>query len=140
MRFFTDVGIISQLSETMFSRRLPDGLHMSHFSLLNNLMRVGDGKTPLALANAFQVPKGTMTHTLKVLTERGLIRQEVQEHDKRSKLVYLTDAGRAYHGQAVASMAEGFAVLMPLISREDVEALVPGLEKIRKVLDENRDI
>lgn len=124
----------------MFSRRLPDGLHMSHFSLLNNLIRVGDGKTPLALANAFQVPKGTMTHTLKVLTERQLIAQKPHPDDKRSKLVFLTDAGRAYHGAAIASMAEGFKALMPLMTIEQVLKLTPDLAEIRKTLDENRDL
>ena len=138
--FFTQVGIIAQLSETMFARRLPDGLHMSHFSLLNNLVRLGDGKTPLALAQAFQVPKGTMTHTLKVLDGRGLIFQEPRAEDKRSKLVFLTDAGREYHGAAIAAMAVGMERLLDLMPVEDVSLLLPGLNAIRKVLDENRDL
>lgn len=138
--FFTEVGIIAQLGDTMFARRLPNGLHMSHFGLLNNLVRLGDGKTPLALAEAFQVPKGTMTHTLKVLSERGLIRQEPHPEDKRSKLVYLSDEGRAYHGEAIASMAQGFRAISELITVEQVSKLAPELAKIRKVLDENRDL
>ncbi len=138
--FFTQVGIIAQLSETMFSRRLPDGLHMSHFTLLSNLMRLGDGKTPLELASAFQVPKGTMTHTLKVLTERGLITQSPHPEDKRSKLVHLTDAGRAYHGQAIQNMGENLGELANLIDPEMIARLLPNLNEVRQILDENRDL
>jgi hypothetical protein len=32
-----------------------------HFSVLNHLMRVEDGRTPLELARAFQVPKTTLS-------------------------------------------------------------------------------
>ena len=67
-QFFNEVGIIQQLSATLFNKRLPEGLHVSHFSVLNHMVRLGDGKTPLALANAFQVTKATMTHTLSTLS------------------------------------------------------------------------
>lgn len=136
--FFTQVGIIAQLSETMFSNVLPDGLHMSHFTLLNNLMRLGDGKTPLELATAFQVPKGTMTYTLKVLTARGLILQERNIEDKRSKLVYLTDTGRAYHGQALQAMGHAVFALEDRMPFEDMKNALPVLNELRAILDAHR--
>ncbi len=71
---FNEVGIIGQLSGSLFERRLPDGFLVSHFSVLNHLVRLGEGKTPLDLARAFQVPKTTMTHTLAGLEGAGLIR------------------------------------------------------------------
>ena len=43
--FFNEIGIISQLSSALFSRTLPDGLHVSHFSILNHMVRLGDGRT-----------------------------------------------------------------------------------------------
>ena len=54
-QFFNEIGIIQQLASTAFNRRLPEGLHVSHFAVLNHLTRLGDGKTPRALASAFQV-------------------------------------------------------------------------------------
>ena len=72
-RFFNEIGIISQLSRTMMDMRLPEGVNTSHFSVLNHLIRVQDGRTPLALARAFQVPKTTMTHTLAGLEKLGFV-------------------------------------------------------------------
>jgi hypothetical protein len=72
--FFNEVGIIGQLAGSLFERRLPDGFLVSHFGVVNNLVRLGDGKTPLDLARAFQVPKTTMTHTLAGLEKAGFIR------------------------------------------------------------------
>ena len=71
--FFTEIGIISQLSFKAFEQVLPRGLTVSQFSVLNNLSRLGDGKSPSVLANAFQVTKGAMTNTLAKLEAGGLV-------------------------------------------------------------------
>ena len=139
-RFFNEIGIIQQLSSAMFNRRLPDGLHVSHFSILNHLIRLSGGKTPLALASAFQVTKGTMTHTLAVLAKRDLIAIEPHPTDGRSKIIFLTDQGRAFHGQAIASLVPTIKALADKIDWAAVSALLPELQRVRQVLDENRDI
>jgi hypothetical protein len=59
-RLFNEIGIIEQLSRARFEARLPQGAPCPHFSVLNHLMRVEDGRTPLELARAFQVPKTTL--------------------------------------------------------------------------------
>ena len=65
--FFTEIGIINQLSTALFAKSLPNGVHPSHFSILNHLARRGDGTPPLRIASAMQVTKNTMTHSLNVL-------------------------------------------------------------------------
>jgi DNA-binding MarR family transcriptional regulator len=91
---FNEIGILAQLSRALFEARLPKGLTVPHFSVLNHLVRLGDGKTPLALARAFQVPKTTRTHTLSGLEARGLVDLAPNPRDGRSKRVRLTP-GRA---------------------------------------------
>ncbi|MEZ5791707.1 MAG: hypothetical protein R3D34_13310 [Nitratireductor sp.] len=66
-QFFNEIGIISQLGSAIMEALLPPGFLISHFSVLNHLTRVCDGRTPLEIARAFQVPKTTMTHTLSGL-------------------------------------------------------------------------
>lgn len=139
-QFFNEVGIIQQLATALFNKRLPDGLHSSHFGVLNHMVRLGDGQTPLALASAFQVTKGTMTHTLATLSRRGLIRLAPHETDGRSKIVFITDKGRQLHAEAIASLAPAIAALSDKIDWPTVVKLIPELQNIRQVLDENRDI
>lgn len=137
-QFFNEVGIINQLSSAVFQARLPDGLHISHFALLNHLVRLGDGKTPLALANSFQVPKTTMTHTLAVLEKRGLIRMAPHETDGRSKVVFLTDAGSKTQQDAIAAMGDPLQQMATDLGAKSITDLLPALERIRIYLDENR--
>ena len=113
---------------------------MSHFSVLNHLVRLGDGKTPLSLANAFQVTKATMMHTLATLSKRRFVKILPHETDGRSKVVYLTEEGALFQQQAIESLAPTIQAFGDKIDWEQVKKMLPELQKIREVLDENRDI
>jgi hypothetical protein len=52
--FFLEVGILSQLSRAMFEARLPPGFALPHFTVLNHLVRVKDGRTPLTWRGRFR--------------------------------------------------------------------------------------
>ncbi|MDA4848026.1 MarR family winged helix-turn-helix transcriptional regulator [Hoeflea poritis] len=136
---FNEVGIIAQLSRALFEARLPKGFLVSHFSVLNHLIRVRDGQTPLQIANAFQVPKTTMTHTLSVLEKHGLIEMRPNPQDGRSKCVWLTQAGRTFREDAIAGMGPDMVDLATQFSPEYVGEVVPKLSEIRKFLDARRD-
>ena len=137
--FFNEIGIVSQLSSALFGRLVPQNVHLSHFIVLNHLTRIGDGRTPLEIANALQVTKATMSHTLAVLGKHGFIAIEPHATDGRSKVVRLTPEGRAFREQAIASMAPAFQYLAGNISAEELQAALPVLEKVRKLLDAERD-
>lgn len=136
--FFNEVGIISQLSTTQFRKVLPDGMHPSHFSVLNHMVRLGDGKTPAELASAFQVTRPTMTHTLALLEKRQLVQLKTNVDDGRSKKAYLTEQGRAFRQAAIVGVE---ALLGRVIDSETMGHLIaalPHLRAIRKRLDDNR--
>lgn len=137
--FFNEIGIIEQLSSSLLEARLPEGFLVSHFSVLNHLIRVGDGPTPLRLARAFQVPKTTMTHTLAGLEKHELIEVRPNPDDGRSKCVWLTPKGRAFRDGAIASMADDMAGFARHFEAPVIADLVPKLAEIRKYLDAARD-
>ena len=138
-RLFNEIGIIEQLSRTMFEARLPKGMLVSHFSVLNHLIRVADGRTPLELARAFQVPKTTMTHTLTTLQKHGLIEVRPNPEDKRSKQVWISPSGREFRDQAIASLEPDFETLAEKFSIEKVRKILPRISELRAVLDVQRE-
>ncbi|ABD55073.1 MarR family winged helix-turn-helix transcriptional regulator [Jannaschia sp. CCS1] len=136
--FFTEIGIINQLSTAMLAKSLPDGVHPSHFSILNHLARLGDGKPPLRIASAMQVTKNTMTHSLKKLEDRGYIDVQPDPDDGRGKLVFLTAKGRRFREEAITSVS---AHIMRIIGEDQLtimRGIRGGLEQIREHLDNNR--
>ena len=136
--FFTEIGIINQLSTAIFAKSLPDGVHPSHFGILNHLVRMGDGKTPMRIASAMQVTKNTMTHSLKVLQDRGYIDVQPDPEDGRGKRVYLTETGRAFREEAIALVSEEFRHVIGVDQREMMRRIRGDLEQMRKHLDNNR--
>jgi len=137
--FFNEVGIIAQLSRAAMEARLPKGLTLPHFTVINHLIRVRDGQTPLTLAKAFQVPKTTMTHTLTGLLNHGLVEIRPNPEDGRSKTVWLTDAGRLFREDAIRLIDPDIAVLKDSISADRVAALLPAMAEIRAIMDAYRD-
>lgn len=138
-RLFNEIGIIGQLSRTLLEARLPPGFVLAQFTVLNHLVRVGDGRTPLAIAQAFQVPKNSMTHSLTVLEREGLIHLRPNPQDGRSKLVFLTDAGRKFRDDVIAAFAPDIGRIAASVPPDLVARLLPDLEVLRKVLDADRD-
>ncbi|MDA9008956.1 MarR family winged helix-turn-helix transcriptional regulator [Alphaproteobacteria bacterium] len=136
--FFNEVGIIQQLSSAAMEQQLPDGLLVSHFAVVNHLMRLGEGRTPLSIAKAFQVPKTTLTHTLNGLGKSGLIEMRPNPKDGRSKLVYTTQAGREFRDQSIESMAPMLSDFAQTIPLDEIKAVLPLLVKIREKLDRDR--
>lgn len=133
-----EIGIIQQLATTEFNRRMPEGLHISHFSVLNHLTRLGDGRTPKRIADAFQVTKATMTHTLSKLEARGFVRIKPNPEDGRSKLVYLTASGKAFQKRALKAIDAPLARMVSDLDMNTVDALLTPLQELRSYLDQNR--
>ncbi len=137
--FFNEVGIISQLATAMFEARLPPGFTVSQFAVLNHLIRVRDGRTPLDLARAFQVPKTTMTHSIAVLERHGLVRTAPNPEDGRSKCVWITEAGTVFRAAAVQALAPDVADIVAEFPAARLAEVTPALAELRRVMDALRD-
>lgn len=137
--FFNEVGILAQLSRALFEARLPDGFNLPQFAVLNHLVRVRDGQTPLALARAFQVPKTSMTHSLTVLERHGLVDIRPNERDGRSKCVFITGAGRSFRQQAIESLMPDMAAIAAEYPVDRLAQILPILTELRQVMDRMRD-
>ena len=137
---FNEIGIISQLGRALMDARLPKGLATSHFGVLNHLIRLGEGRTPLELSRAFQVAKTTMTHTLSGLERHQLIEMRPNEQDGRSKCVWLTDKGRLMRERTIIDLIPSMEGLAEQLPPDKVADVVAELTKIRILLDNNRDL
>jgi len=137
--FFNEVGILAQLSRALFEARLPPGFNLPQFAVLNHLVRVKDGQTPLALARAFQVPKTSMTHSLAVLERHGLIEMRPNARDGRSKCVFLTEAGRGFRSKAIADLAPDMTAIAAQYPVDRLSQVLPVLSELRKVMDAMRE-
>lgn len=137
--YFHEACETAQLSEALVDKCLPDELHRSHFYILNHLVRGGDGETPLRITAAMQVTKTTISHSLAVLEKRGFIETRRSETDARSKLVFITEAGREFQKLVLGKVIKLYA---SILSEEDIRIMgeaLPSLTLIRKLLDKKQN-
>ncbi|MEM9168171.1 MAG: MarR family transcriptional regulator [Pseudomonadota bacterium] len=120
----TEVTIIHQQSTAEFNKSQGNELHLSHFSLLNRLVRFGNPKTPQSLADEMGLTKATMTNSLAKMSERGLIEVTGNPADKRSKLVAITAKGRKARDEAIKRVAPIMAGYAESIDKSDLVELV----------------
>ena len=138
-RFFTEVGIIAQLSATLLERHLPERLTNTHFGLLSHLSRRPEGSTPQQMAFAFQVPKTSMTHMIKVLEAEGCVDIGPNPEDARSKLVRITPEGGTVFQNALAGVTGEIAEMEPGLDLDAVRACLEPLATIRAQLETARN-
>ena len=138
-RFFTEVGIIAQLSARLLEKHLPERLTEIHFGLLSHLSRRPAGDTPQQLAFAFQVPKTSMTHMVKVLQSEVAIEVVPNPDDERSKIAKITPKGEALIKAAIEGMSAEVAQMQPAFESDHVAASLTHLEAIRSQLDTARN-
>jgi DNA-binding MarR family transcriptional regulator len=137
-RVFNEIGIIEQLSRTLFERVMPASLTLPQFTVLNHLVRLGGDRSPARLAAAFQVTKQTMTSTLQRLERGGYVAIRPDPADGRAKLVSITEDGRAMREACVRALEPELERLAALIDEASLQALLPGLVDLRRILDEDR--
>ncbi|MBN8535245.1 MAG: MarR family transcriptional regulator [Rhizobiales bacterium] len=137
--FFTEIGILAQLSQTQCERLMPAGMTLAQFTVLNHCIRVSDGRSPATLARAFQVTKATMTSTLQRLEQKGLVAIHSDPRDGRSKIVRITESGRAMREACIAATRPWAESLLEKFEAREVFDLIPRLAALRIILDAERD-
>lgn len=136
---FKEIGIIEQLSRAQLEARLPDGLIAPHFAVINHLINRGDGAVPIDMARAFQVPKTSMTHTLKGLAAGGYVELRANPQDGRSKTVWLTDKGRKMREDTISQLAPAFGTMVQKLNVAEITEMLPTLVRLREYMDAARD-
>ena len=131
----TEIQMISQLTGSAFYKKQDYELHMSHFGILNRLFRFGDAQTPQALAEAGNVTRATMTSNLVKLSSQGLVEVLDNPRDRRSKLVFLTSAGKKARLNAIRRVEPIMAEYAANLECENLHTLLNHLRELHHSVD-----
>ncbi|MBZ8117886.1 MarR family transcriptional regulator [Roseovarius sp. LXJ103] len=135
---FSEILTNDQLIRNQLSRVLPKGMEVSHFSVLNQLARSADEKSPAQLAHSFHVTRGAMTNTLRKLEAAGYVHIRPDWDDARRKKVAISQAGRSARDEAVAAIAPLIGEVVQDLGEDKVRAILPALRSLRTRLGQER--
>ncbi|WP_417516442.1 MarR family winged helix-turn-helix transcriptional regulator [Minwuia sp.] len=134
----TSLGIISQLSTERARVVLGDDLPLPLFTILNHMIRLGDGTTVTDLARAFQSPQPGMSKSVQKLIGKGYMSAKDDADDARRKLLFLTESGRAAHRRALGKLGPDANFIFDDWTTEEMAALQKPLFRLRRWLDTHR--
>ncbi len=134
-KVMTEISIIANIGNREFERRMPGGLTVAQFGVLNHLLRLKAQQTIGEIADAMQVAQPTMSSTVKRLVEKGYAQFVPDPEDRRVKRVKVTRAGRTIRDKAVKAMAPELAYLKDGTPGADWEKILAELTRLRIVLD-----
>ena len=131
---FSEILTNEQLIRNRLSKVLPKGMEISHFSVLNQLARTAEERSPAQLAKSFHVTRGAMTNTLNKLEWSGYVHIRPDWDDARSKRVAISPAGRAAHNVALEAITPLFSEVVSDLGEANVRATLPVMRELRAKL------
>lgn len=117
------------------------GMTNWEFDVLATLRRSGEPYclAPTTLFSAMMITSGTMTHRLKGLETRGLVKRLPNRDDARSVLVQLTPDGLALINRVVEAHVENERGILAPLKCSDLEELNARLSQLLAVLEPTDD-
>ena len=113
------------------------GIDRGEFDVLASLRRSGEpfALTPSHLADALLISRAGMTKRVDRLAARGLVARTEQAHDRRSRLISLTDAGRALVDTVVGEHTVNESRLLATLSEEELVIFDRVLRRLLAVVE-----
>ena len=131
---FSEITTIDQLIKIQISRSLPEGMAISHLSVLNHLSSVKNEKTPMQLAKSFHLTKGAMTNTLSRLEKSGYIHIRPDWNDARRKQITISKSGLEAQREAINSITPILTKVINKLGKEKADSVLPIIRELRNIL------
>jgi len=131
---FSEITTIDQLIRAQISKILPDGMAISHLSVLNHLSSIKNEKTPMQLAKSFHVTKGAMTNTLSKLESSGYINIRPDWNDARKKQVKISKSGVEAQRDAIKSITPILNKVIFKLGKDKANLVLPIIRELRSIL------
>lgn len=110
-----------------FNRFQQEGLSATQFILLDKLAEAQAGASPTRVARQLNVDVTTTMRTVASLIARGLVRREVDPHDRRRSHLWLTEAGHETHARAHRMFVDQVTAAFEAMPQALRAGLVDGL-------------
>ncbi|MCA6232726.1 MAG: MarR family transcriptional regulator [Phenylobacterium sp.] len=113
-----ELGAAEHALRAAVEARLPAPMSYTHYEVLRDFLRFGDGAPPAEIASRLRMSRGAVSHLLQRMEALGWIRLAGDDRDGRRKQVFLTPEG--------ARMARAAST-----------ALRPGADRLKIDLNDN---
>jgi DNA-binding MarR family transcriptional regulator len=115
----------------VLARQVDDGLEAATYGLLGAFLDAGDVRAS-DLADLFGLDKSTVSRQVAQLENMGLVERVEFPHDKRARLIRITDKGRERVHRMRTARAEWLLEVLKPWPAEDVDHLVEVMSRLNE--------
>ncbi|WP_440951757.1 MarR family winged helix-turn-helix transcriptional regulator [Methanococcoides sp. FTZ1] len=105
----------------------PYGIGSGQFSFLMRLYHE-DGVNQESLSNYLKIDKATTTRAIKKLVDRGYVFRQVDERDRRSYMIFLTEKGKKLEPEMKKIASEWEDILLSGFDEDQRKEIISSLE------------
>lgn len=109
------------------------------FGHILDLLSKHDGLSQRQIADMLDIRPQSISEAITTLEERGLIRKEINEQDRRGLLIYITEDGLQMRTELHNERVQNAKRIFTSISEEEKQTLLELLEKVTAALQENKE-
>ncbi|MGO3421277.1 MAG: MarR family winged helix-turn-helix transcriptional regulator [Pseudoalteromonas distincta] len=109
------------------------GLNIPQWRIVANLAQYGQSNAK-DLCTQANMDKSTVSRAVKVLIDKGLVKSELNEQDKRAALLVLSKVGQSLYEQIAPDALNWEKQLLSTLTNEEYEVLVSIFEKLNNKL------
>ena len=139
LRLLSYMNVIQNHVSAQFVRVVPHRLSMAQFSILHYFSSRRDAcETIQGLAHMFGLSKASVGESVEKLAKKKFVSVRVNEEDKRSKLVSITEKGLEAYGDALAALRPLLKDMRDGVGEETFQQAGEPLLPLRDWLRENK--
>jgi DNA-binding MarR family transcriptional regulator len=112
----------------------PLGINTMQKSLLTNIRRSPNGADFAELSNRLAMDRSTLTRNLSTLEKAGLVSVTPDTHDRRKRVVALTEHGRRTETESVALWLDAQRRVVDALGFERAEELTTLLASVEQTM------
>ena len=130
-----ELGAAEHALRAAVEARLPAPMSYTHYEVLRDFLRFGDGAPPAEIASRLRMSRGAVTHLLQRMEALGWIRLAGDDRDGRRKQVFLTPEGARMARAASTALRPGADRLKIDLSDNYLKEGLVFLQALRRSLE-----
>jgi MarR family transcriptional regulator for hemolysin len=135
LRFGIKFVLLARRWRQALDQRLAEvGLSDATWAPLVHLWESGGGISQKDLAALVGIDGSSLVRLLDILAGRGLVERRMDPADRRTRLVFLTEAGRAAVAGIREELSHGEAEMLADLSDAEIAAMLDGFDRIGRRL------
>lgn len=127
-----------RIEEEQLSKGEFDNISVKEMHVIEIVINSKDDNSAKHIAKELNITQGSLTTAVSTLEKKGMLIRKAYEKDKRIVKIYATEKAMKLYDHHMKFHAELVDAVTTVLSGEELEVFIKGLDKVRQFFDSKR--